>query len=66
MLVKKSWIYQGAEIKDMLLLITIHTHKYLLLFFSRSKYIFLTEHVLLGGILFSTCICREHYPHSLI
>lgn len=51
-----SWIYQVGEIKDVLLLITIHTHKYLLLFFSRSKYIFLNEYVLLAGILFSTFI----------
>lgn len=60
------WIYQVGGIKDMLLLITIHTCKYLPLFFSRSKYILLNEYVLWARILFSVSIPREHHPHSLL
>lgn len=56
-------IYQVREIRDMLFLSTICTRKYLLLLFSRSKYIFLNEYDLLAGILFSTSIPRIYYPY---
>lgn len=56
-------VYQVREIRDMLFLSTICTHKYLLPLFSRSKYIFLNEYDLLAGILFSTSVPRVYYPY---